>query len=115
MNKNLTPTGIKADRSRNELHISWNDGHQSVIPFPLLREACPCAECQGGHENMRSEPDPDVFLIPLQDSRKTQIEKIEGVGNYAIKITWADGHDYGLYNWKYLRALDREEETGQEA
>jgi DUF971 family protein len=31
-------------------------------------------------------------------------ERIEPVGNYAIRIVWSDGHDTGLYTWQTLRA-----------
>jgi DUF971 family protein len=105
----LKPTGITANRETNELSITWNDNHTTVVPFALLREACPCAQCQGGHENMKKEPDPDIFFIPLIDSRETQLVNIRATGNYAITVEWGDGHDYGIYTWQYLRALDREE------
>ncbi len=101
----LTPTAITADRSTKLLSVTWNDGHQSVYPFALLRHACPCAECQGGHENMKSEPDPEVFTIPLVDSRATEVTNLKPVGNYALNIEWGDGHHFGIYNWAYLRAL----------
>lgn len=96
---------ITANRNTNELTIQWSDGHSSVYPFSLLRHACPCAECRGGHSNMRSEPDPLVFNLPLEESLRTQIRKIEPVGTYAFTIEWEDGHHYGIYNWHYLRAL----------
>ena len=30
---------------------------------------------------------------------------IVAVGSYALTIVWEDGHDYGIFNWHYLRAL----------
>lgn len=104
MNK-LTPTGITADRTVRRMKIQWSDGAASDIPFALLRAACPCAECKGGHENMSSTPDPDVFLIPLRDARENEIADIQAVGNYGITIAWGDGHKFGIYTWEYLRAL----------
>lgn len=101
----LFPTGITANRQTSELTISWNDDVSSAYPFAMLRNACPCAECRGGHENMRSEPDPEMFTIPLVDANSTRIRNIEAVGNYAITIEWEDGHHFGIYNWRYLRAL----------
>lgn len=101
----LRPTGITANRQLSELTVRWNSGHDSIYPFTLLRKACPCAECRGGHENMRSEPDPEVFHLPLEDTPATQLSNIEAVGGYAITIEWDDGHNFGIYNWRYLRAL----------
>ena len=101
----LTPTNIAADREAGELTIAWNDGETCVYAFDLLRNACPCAQCRGGHENMRSEPDEDVFIIPLMDAKATRMRNVEAVGSYAINIEWEDGHNYGIYQWEYLRAL----------
>lgn len=96
---------MTANRTKREFTITWNDGHTSVYPFALLRAACPCASCRGGHENMRSEPDPVVFSMHLPDSPQTQVENIEPVGAYAITFSWADGHHFGIYNWNFLRKL----------
>lgn len=99
------PTGITANKKTSEFTITWNDGHVSVYPFSLLRAACPCASCRGGHENMSSEPDEHVFDLPLEDSPATRLVNVVAVGSYALSIVWEDGHDYGIYNWHYLRAL----------
>ena len=102
----IRPASITADRAKAELTIVWEDGHQSVYSFSLLRHACPCAECAGGHENMRRDPDPVVFYLPeIEDSPKVRISGIDPVGNYGINILWEDGHHYGIYNWDYLRKL----------
>jgi DUF971 family protein len=101
----LRPTGITANRQTQELAIQWNDGHESLHGFTLLRYACPCAECRGGHDKMGSEPDPAVFSIPNEDTPKTRMLNLEAVGTYALTIEWEDGHHYGIYTWHYLRAL----------
>lgn len=99
------PTGITANRQTRELTIVWNDSHVSNYSFSLLRNACPCAECRGGHEKMGSEPDPGVFSLPDMDTPSTRMRNLEAVGTYALTIEWEDGHHYGIYTWDYLRAL----------
>lgn len=101
----VKPTGITVNRQTRELTLAWNGGHESVYAFSLLRYACPCAECQGGHENMHSEPDSKVFAQPVVDSPATRVHNVETVGTYAITIAWEDGHHYGIYTWDYLRKL----------
>lgn len=99
------PTGITANRQTREMIVTWSDGHSSTYPFGLLRAACPCASCRGGHENMRAEPDEEVFSAQLPESPQTRINQVEAVGSYAIMIQWEDGHSFGIYNWNFLRML----------
>ncbi len=100
-----TPTGITANRTARQLTVTWDDGHTSSYSFSLLRHACPCAECRGGHEGMGAEPDPQVFDLEDEDTPATRLRNVESVGAYALNIEWEDGHHYGIYNWHYLRAL----------
>lgn len=99
------PSSITADRKTSTLTIEWSDGHVSLYPFALVRAACPCAECRGGHERMSATPDPEVFEVSLEDSPATRMRNIEAVGTFAITIEWEDGHHYGIYQWDFLRAL----------
>ena len=109
------PTGITADRTQSTLTITWSDGVTAVYPFALLRNACPCAECRGGHENMTPDPTPDMFQIPIMDPRATRLTDIQAVGNYAIVLVWEDGQQYGIYNWHYLRALWEELQANRQS
>jgi DUF971 family protein len=99
------PTSVTADRLTRRLTITWDDPHESAYPFSLLRSACPCAECRGGHDNMRSTPDPLVFTLPEEDTPATRLRNLEAVGTYALTFEWEDGHHFGIYTWSYLRAL----------
>jgi DUF971 family protein len=105
MTSSLKPTNITANRIVSVMSVTWSDGHESMYSFSLLRHACPCAECRGGHDKMGAEPDPAVFSMPEEDSPATRLSSIEAVGAYALTIGWEDGHHYGIYNWHYLRAL----------
>lgn len=99
------PTDIRANRQEGRLTIIWNTGEQAGLPFDLLRNSCPCAECRGGHANMKSEPDDSMFIIPLMDARATRLTGIKQVGGYAISLEWEDGHSAGIYTWHYLYSL----------
>jgi DUF971 family protein len=104
----LLPKSITANRKESRLFVEWSDGQTCAYPFDLLRNACPCAQCRGGHENMRPEPDPNMLIIPLMATTATKLKNLEAVGNYAINIEWEDGHKYGIYNWHYLYVLCQE-------
>ncbi len=102
----MRPTAITLDRKRGVLIIRWDEGHTSEYPLSLLREACPCVECRGGHENMGQTPEVDDLLnIPLAPMKSYEIARLVPVGNYAIQPEWTDGHHTGLYTWPYLRSL----------
>lgn len=106
MNESENPVSISADRKSRQLTVIWADKHKSLIPFGLLRKACPCASCRGGHEFMSSEPDPAIFdREEYPEGPDNRMANIQGVGSYALGIEWEDGHNAGIYNWHYLRAL----------
>jgi DUF971 family protein len=94
--------------------IGWDDDRTCEYPLSLLRNACPCAVCQGGHENMSSEPGEDVFTIPVMEAKATLVEDVEAVGNYAIRVIWGDGHRHGIYDWHYLYTLCLQMEARKE-
>ena len=101
----LKPANITIDRTRRVLVIDWNDGHHSEYDLAMLREACPCAECRGGHANMGTVPDPNSLIIPLAPAKSHTVRDARLVGHYALQIEWEDGHVFGIYTWDYLRAL----------
>jgi DUF971 family protein len=101
----MKPNSINANRAKKELAILWDDEHQSLYSFSLLRAGCPCAECRGGHDRMGDTPDPTVFDADLPDSPATRLKTILPVGSYAVTPVWEDGHEAGIYRWDYLRAL----------
>jgi DUF971 family protein len=104
----MRPIAITLDRKRRVLIIPWDDGHTSEYPLDGLREACPCVECRGGHENMGGPPDPSVFdplNIPLVRAKSYTVTRLMPVGNYALQPEWDDGHHTGIYTWPYLRGL----------
>ena len=78
--------------------IEWSDDHKGVYPIRYLRLHCPCAACTDEWTGQLKLKDEDVpLLIMLKD--------IESVGRYALKFTWSDGHDTGLYTFGNLRKM----------
>ena len=98
MDEVTIPAGIE-QAGPDRLRIRWRDGHESLYPVRELRLACPCARCI---EEMTGRPMLDPSEVPA-DIRPVRIEP---VGRYALQITWTDGHDTGLYSWRYLHEID---------
>ena len=102
MQQTLQPRKVEVSNSDQELKIQWADGHQSVYPLFGLRKNCPCVTCRGGHGQMDSF---DRALFFVKPNQYFEVKSINQIGNHAIKITWNDGHDTGMYQWETLREL----------
>ncbi len=89
---------VRSPRGSATTEIDWGDGHKAVYPHVILRGYCPCAGCQGHGGSIH-------FIEP--GPRQTELDDLEVVGNYALRLQWFDGHGTGLYSYKYLRALCR--------
>jgi len=90
------PTDIRLHQKSRQLEITFdNDAHFS-LPCEFLRVYSPSAEVRG------HGPGQDVLQTGKQE---VNIVGIEPVGQYAIKLTFSDGHDTGLYSWDYLYDL----------
>jgi len=87
------------DKKLIETH--WNDGFKSTIKLEVLRNNCPCADCQ---ENNAQNQSGFINLNQFKPG-KFSIKKINVVGNYAINLIWEDGHDTGIYPFDFLRVL----------
>lgn len=103
-NSSTTPTGVKADKTKRLIEISWADGHTSHLPFDGLRAICPCVMCKGGHANMGKPADPCKVKNAVETN--LQLLGVQAMGSYALQISWSDGHDVGIFTWEFLRAAD---------
>jgi DUF971 family protein len=90
------------------MEIEWRDGHWSSYTFPFLRDACPCALCEEERGKGGRRPgDPPKLApgaLPMFKAAAKPLSA-EGVGRYAIKFSWNDGHDLGIYSWAFLREV----------
>ena len=90
------------------MDIVWKDGHQSHYSFIYLRDACPCAMCEderGKTGRRRGDPAPSpIAALPIFKAAARPVSA-EAVGKYAIKFSWNDGHDLGIYSWALLREI----------
>jgi DUF971 family protein len=87
--------------------ITWADRHASHYDFAYLREACPCATCNDQRENKQTfaaAPATASPALPLFKP-KPRAKAATAVGNYAIQITFSDGHSTGIYSYDHLRSI----------
>lgn len=99
------PTHLDLDRN-NGLTISWPDGTESFYPVAYLRRMSPSADAKQLREELQRNP---LTVLPSSDSNEPiTAEDAQLVGNYAVRIRFSDGHDTGLFSWRYLRQIDPE-------
>jgi DUF971 family protein len=96
------PTEIKLRTASRVLEVSFGGGVRFQLPFEYLRVHSPSAEVKG------HGPGQEVLVLGKEN---VGIKAIEPVGQYAVKLVFDDGHDTGLFTWKYLHELGREQQT----
>ena len=96
------PTELRVSKDRRTLTVSFNDGEAHALPAELLRVHSPSAEVQGHSPAQRQL---------VAGKRNVEIMKLEPVDNYAVRITFDDMHDTGLFSWAYLAKLGHEKEA----
>ncbi len=95
------PTQIQLHQKSRTLELSYASGLHETLEAEYLRVNSPSAEVRG-HGGKGGQ-------LPT-GKRNVGIDKVEIVGNYALKITFSDGHDSGLYSWEYLLDLCQHKE-----
>ena len=92
-------TQLRLRRTSRVLEVSFSDGSRFDLPFEYLRVYSPSAEVKG------HGPGQEVLVLGKEN---VGVVGVEPVGQYAVKLVFDDGHDTGLYTWKYLHELGRE-------
>jgi len=97
-----TPTEIRLRRQSRVLEVAFGDHESYQLSFEFLRVHSPSAEVKG------HGPGQETLVVGKQ---AVGIKDLEPVGQYAVRLIFDDGHDSGLYSWKYLRELGRDQVT----
>lgn len=90
------PTEIRLKKRSRCLSVEFDDQARFELPFEYLRVYSPSAEVKG------HGPGQEVLQTGKEN---VSITSIEPVGHYALRLVFDDGHDTGLYTWKYLYEL----------
>lgn len=96
------PQSITVHEKSRVLEVVFSDGAAFRIPFELMRVYSPSAEVQG------HGPGQEVLQTGKRD---VTLVNLEPVGNYAVKPTFSDGHDSGIFSWDYLYELGQQQDA----
>ncbi len=98
----VTPRDLKVKIADQKLLVDWADGKKSELDLAVLRRHCPCATCRSDRDSQLNNP----FKILKSDPARLRVIDARLVGNYAISFTWSDGHNTGIFEFRFLRALE---------
>lgn len=94
--ENIPPREIRLSPEKTVLKVRFETEATIEYPAEFLRVLSPSAEVKGHSPDQKKT---------VSGKRQVKISKLELVGNYALRITFDDGHNTGLYSWKYLADL----------
>ncbi len=98
----MPPQQIKLHKKSRQLELHYADGSHYQLSCEFLRVFSPSAEVRGHGRGQEV----------LQTGKlNVEIRDIIAVGNYAIQLVFDDGHDSGIYSWRYLRELGENHQT----
>lgn len=95
------PKELRVSKDRRTLTVTFPGHDPFALPAELLRVLSPSAEVQGHSPEQR---------VTVPGKRGVAITRIDPVGNYAVRITFDDLHDTGIFTWDYLHELGHEKE-----
>jgi DUF971 family protein len=96
------PTEIRLSKDRRTLTVAFGSGESHALSAEYLRVFSPSAEVQGHSAEQR---------VTVGGKATVEILKVEPVGNYAVKLTFDDMHNTGIFTWSYLLRLGQERAT----
>ena len=129
MSADAPPIPRKLDLKKDSrLRIEWADGSESTYPLSFLRQMCPCAACRTArtgtdpHQLIQPAPEAEggkrslnLRVVPREltsSADPVNVTDAQLVGNYALQLTFSDGHTSGIYSFVYLRELASEAHHG---
>ena len=101
-----TPTEIRLQKKSRQVVIAFDNGDRFELSFEYLRVNSPSAEVKG------HGPGQEVLQTGKEN---VQVMAIEPVGHYAVRLVFDDGHDTGLFTWKYLYELGTARDSNWQA
>ncbi len=95
------PVSIRLRQKARQLVLEYEDGARFALSCELLRVYSPSAEVRG------HGPGQEVLQTGKEN---VNIEAVEPVGSYAVKLCFDDGHSSGIYTWDYLYEMGESRE-----
>jgi len=96
------PESIILHQQSKVLELIYAGERSYRLSFEFLRVHSPSAEVQGHGPGQQ---------VLQTGKRLVGIERLEQVGNYALRPVFTDGHDSGLYSWDLLYRFTQQQQA----
>ena len=90
------PSRIVVSEQKNALNVEYQGDVRFNLSAEYLRVFSPSAEVRGHGRGQ------EVLQV---GKRHVLIQSLQQSGNYAVQISFDDGHDFGIFTWDYLFEL----------
>jgi ATP-binding protein involved in chromosome partitioning len=97
----VVPPSLELNAAKDSLRVAFPGGKTYDLSAEMLRVMSPSAEVQGHSPNQR---------VTVPKKKNVKIRELTPVGNYAVRITFDDGHNTGLFSWPYFEELGRDKD-----
>jgi len=97
----MQPTKLTVRKDKKSIEIAFGEDEVYELTAEMLRVLSPSAEVQGHSPEQRKT---------IGGKRYVEIMQMEPVGNYAVRITFDDMHNTGIFSWAYFRELGQNKE-----
>lgn len=96
------PTELRVSKDKRHLVVTFDNGASHDLPAEMLRVLSPSAEVQGHGPGQK---------VTVPGKGNVGIRAVVATGNYAVRIAFDDGHDSGIFTWRYLLELGQTGDT----
>ena len=94
----MIPKSVTLNKNKKSIQFEYPNNIFLQLTSSYLRACSPSAENKDKLRESDVSKRKEVF-------KSVMINKVEAVGNYAIRIIFDDGHSTGIFSWEYIYTI----------
>ena len=94
----MIPKSITLNKNKKSIQVEYPNNTFLLLTSSYLIACSPSAENKDKLRKSDVSERKEAF-------NSVMINKVEAVGNYAIRIIFDDGHNTGIYSWEYIYTI----------
>ena len=94
----MIPKAVTLNKNKKSIQLEYPNNKFLLLTSSYLRACSPSADNKDKLRELNVSRSKQAF-------NSVMINKIEAVGNYAIRIVFDDGHNTGIFSWEYIYTI----------